>query len=74
MFWMIIGAFLIQNLFVGVVISEFNRQSEKLGKNFLLTEQQKAWIETKLLLQAQRPKRVLKEPTLGCRKFLFRFI
>ena len=32
------GRFLILNLFVGVVVSTFNREKEILGKNFLLTE------------------------------------
>jgi len=36
--WMIFGGYFFQNLFVGIVISQYNRQSEKLGKNFLLTE------------------------------------
>lgn len=36
--FIIIGAFFILNLFVGVVISTFNREKESLGKNFLLTE------------------------------------
>ena len=33
MFWMVVGCFFLQNLFVGVVISQYNRESEKLGKN-----------------------------------------
>lgn len=37
-FFMIIGSFFVLNLFVGVVISTFNREKERLGKNFLLTE------------------------------------
>ena len=36
--FMIFGNFLILNLFVGTVISTFNREKEVLGKNFLLTE------------------------------------
>ena len=36
--FIILGNFLILNLFVGIVISTFNREKEILGKNFLLTE------------------------------------
>ena len=36
---MIICSFFITNLFVGVVISTYNREKEKLGNHFLLTEQ-----------------------------------
>jgi len=36
-FFIIVGNFFVLNLFVGVVISTFNREKELLGKNFLLT-------------------------------------
>jgi len=35
--FILIGSFFIVNLFVGVVISSYNRQKDQLGKNFLLT-------------------------------------
>jgi hypothetical protein len=74
MCWIIFGGFFIQNLFVGVIISEYNRQSEVLGKNFLLTEQQKVWIETKLFLLKVKPKFVMQPPENPIRKFCFKFI
>lgn len=67
MCWIVFGSFFIQNLFVGVVISEYNRQSEKLGKNFLLTEDQKNWIETKLMLTKIKPKVLPEPPKNKCR-------
>lgn len=42
--------YFITNLFVGVVISSFNREKEKSGRNFLLTNKEKKWLETKLLV------------------------
>jgi Ion transport protein len=36
--FIVLGNFLILNLFAGVVVSTFNREKEILGKNFLLTE------------------------------------
>lgn len=36
--FVIVGAFFTLNLFVGIVISTFNREKDKLGKNFLLTD------------------------------------
>jgi hypothetical protein len=36
--FIIVGNFFITNLFVGVVISTYNREKEKLGKLFLLTK------------------------------------
>jgi len=35
--FIIVGSFFIKNLFIGVVISTYNREKEKLGKDFLLT-------------------------------------
>lgn len=35
------------NLFVGVIISAYNREQERLGKNFMLSKEQKQWIDTK---------------------------
>lgn len=36
-FFIVVGDFFVLNLFVGVVVSTFNREKELLGKNFLLT-------------------------------------
>ena len=35
----ITGGFFIMNLFVGVVIAAYNRERERLGKNFLLSKE-----------------------------------
>lgn len=59
------------NLFVGVVISSFNRESEKLGKHFLLTDEQKKWIETKLLVVRVNPKLASRPPNNRFRKFFY---
>eukprot|EP00347_Sterkiella_histriomuscorum_P005312 403357086 len=55
-FFIIVGNFFVLNLFVGVVISTFNREKEVLGKNFLLTNQQKQWLEQKKLCIQVQPK------------------
>lgn len=44
MVFMFIGFFFILNLFMGVVVSTYNREKDKLGNNFLLTEEQKKWL------------------------------
>ena len=38
-FYIIFGAFFITNLFIGVVISTYNREKDRLGNNFLLSEE-----------------------------------
>jgi hypothetical protein len=40
----IVGAFFTINLFVGIVISTYNREKEKIAKDFLLKERQKEWL------------------------------
>jgi voltage-dependent calcium channel L type alpha-1D len=60
--FIIFGAFFITNLFVGVVISAYNRESERLGKDFLLTDKQKKWRETKVLVLKMRPKVAMIRP------------
>jgi hypothetical protein len=42
--FIIFASFFIVNLFVGIVISTFNREKERLGKNFLLSDKQKEWL------------------------------
>lgn len=71
--YIIVGAFFITNLFVGVVISSFNRESERLGKHFLLTQEQKRWIETKLLTASVMPKLAARVPKGKCRRKVFYF-
>lgn len=58
-FFIFLGTFLIMELFTGVVVSTFNNESELLGKNFLLTENQKKWIEQKKLCMSVSPKVVM---------------
>jgi Ion transport protein len=42
--FLIIGNTFFINLFVGVMISTFNREKDLLGKNFLLTPYQRMWV------------------------------
>jgi len=36
-FYIVFGSLYLMSLFIGVVIQVFNKESERLGKNFLLT-------------------------------------
>ena len=51
----IIGGFFFLNLFVGVVLNTFYKQSQKLGGGELLTDKQKVYIETRLLVLKSAP-------------------
>jgi len=62
----------IMNLFVGVIISAFNKERDKLGRNFLLTSSQRSKLETKILVLKMNPKLALLEPKASCRKPFYR--
>lgn len=72
--FMILGNFLILNLFVGVVVSTFNREKEKLGKNFLLTPNQKKWLEQKKLCMGINPLVVVDEHKSEFRQFFLNVV
>ena len=70
--FIIVGSFFFLNLFVGVVISTFNQEHDKLGGIDLLTEKQKEWIELRLLVLRSAPQRRLKAPKHRVREFFFK--
>lgn len=52
--FVIVGAFFTLNLFVGIVISTYNREKEKIAKDFLLKERQKEWLYAKEFIFRQK--------------------
>jgi hypothetical protein len=52
---MIVGYFFIKNLFVGIVIAGYNRESEKNGASISLTDEQRQLQETELLTFRLKP-------------------
>ena len=55
------GSQFIMNLFVGVVINTFDQESKRLGKNHLLSETQKEWIQVQLICYKSKPLKKDKE-------------
>lgn len=53
--FMVIGFFFFLNLFIGVVVTTFNSEHDRLGGNDLLTEKQREWIDLKLLILRAAP-------------------
>lgn len=66
--FMVVGSMLIFNLFVGVVIDNFNKikTNEELG-NMFVTESQKKWIEIQRIIMRKKLKRQEQKPTKGVR-------
>jgi hypothetical protein len=60
--FLIVGFFFFLNLFIGVVVTTFNNEHDKIGGNDLLTEKQREWIELKLLILRSAPMRRIKPP------------
>lgn len=63
MLFIFIGAFFILQLFVGVVIDNFNQMKHRLGKDHVfLTDEQREWVELQETLLAMKVKKPLKRP------------
>ena len=72
--FIIFGAFFMTNLFIGVIIQSYNKEKDLLGKNFLLTDAQKNWINTKILIMKIAPKICMVRPETGYRAFVYDFV
>lgn len=76
--FIIIGAFFVLNLFIGVIIDQFNSQKKKSeetgeGGGLLLTESQKRYVRAMAVLMLRpKPKKEITPPTNKFRLFLFK--
>jgi hypothetical protein len=61
----------IRNLFVGVVIDNFQQMKEELAGYLLLTYTQRDWAEMQIFMQRRKLIRVIPEPENKIRKFCF---
>ena len=73
--FMVVGSMLIVNLFVGVVIDNFNKIkiNEELG-NMFVTESQKKWIEIQRIIMRKKLKFQDKLPQSGIRYMVLMFV
>lgn len=58
----IIGNFFLMNLFVGVIITTYNREKEIMGRDFMLTEEQKKWHKKSMMMLLSQPAYKMKVP------------
>ena len=72
--FIIVGNMFLLNLFVGVVIDNFNQMKEKLGGYFWLTSEQKKWVEVQRLMIRMKLKFLVEEPKNKCRKSSYRIV
>nr|CCA18882.1 similar to sodium channel putative [Albugo laibachii Nc14] len=66
----LVGSFFVVNLFVGVIIDNFNRMKAALGGDFMLTPEQKKWIEAQKAALRIGPVRLVKVPKNKYRKWI----
>ncbi|RLN96091.1 hypothetical protein BBJ28_00027013 [Nothophytophthora sp. Chile5] len=72
--FIMIGSFFVVNLFVGVIIDNFNRTKAALGGDYMLTPEQKKWIEAQKAASRVGPVRILKPPRHPVRRAFFFFV
>ena len=72
--FIIVGHMFILNLFVGVVIDNFNHMKEELGGYILLSEQQRDWVEQQRYMMRRKLIVKFEVPQAKCRYCLFRVV
>ena len=55
--FIIMGSFFLLNMFVGVIIFNFNEVKQNMDGSSLLTHEQKLWVETQRMMLNYRPER-----------------
>ncbi|KAF1773904.1 Voltage-dependent channel, four helix bundle domain [Phytophthora cactorum] len=70
--FILVGTFFVMQLFVGVVIENFNNMKEKLDGTFHLSHIQREWLNINEAMLNLRPVRKLKTPLHMTRRALFR--
>eukprot|EP00644_Phytophthora_capsici_P000129 jgi/Phyca11/539928/estExt2_Genewise1Plus.C_PHYCAscaffold_40231 len=70
--FILVGTFFVMQLFVGVVIENFNNMKEKLDGTYLLSHIQREWLTINEMMLNLRPVRKLKTPQDMTRRALFR--
>ncbi|XP_010183792.1 PREDICTED: sodium channel protein type 5 subunit alpha-like [Mesitornis unicolor] len=70
--FIIFGSFFMLNLFIGVVISNFNQQRKKIsGKDLFLTEEQKKYYNALKKLGSKKPQKPIPRPLNVFQRLLF---
>lgn len=71
-FWIIVGNFFIVNLFVGVIIDNFNMIKRENEGIKMLSKEQKTWVEIQKLFLKNIPIKFIKPPDDDSRNLLYR--
>ncbi|XP_031808318.1 sodium channel protein type 11 subunit alpha isoform X2 [Sarcophilus harrisii] len=70
--FIIFGSFFTLNLFIGVIIDNFNQQQKKLGgQDIFMTEEQKKYYNAMKKLGSKKPQKPIPRPLNKCQAFVF---
>lgn len=69
--FILVGTFFVMQLFVGVVIENFNKMKEKLDGTYLLSSTQREWLVINEAMLNLRPVRKLRTPRDKLRRWCF---
>ncbi|XP_057191838.1 sodium channel, voltage-gated, type I-like, alpha isoform X1 [Triplophysa rosa] len=70
--FIILGAFFTLNLFIGVIIDNFNQQKKKFGgQDIFMTEEQKKYYNAMKKLGSKKPQKPIPRPTNKIQGFVF---
>ena len=72
--WMFVGSFFALNLFVGVIVDNFNRIKKESEASATQTPAQQQWIKTMAQMVVMRPMRVPRAPSNCLRRAMFHVI
>uniref|UniRef100_A0A7N8WP42 Sodium channel protein n=1 Tax=Mastacembelus armatus TaxID=205130 RepID=A0A7N8WP42_9TELE len=73
--FIIFGSFFTLNLFIGVIIDNFNQQKKKISnKDIFMTEEQKKYYEAMKKLGSKKPPKPIPRPTNRIQGMVFDFI
>ncbi|KAK3508193.1 hypothetical protein QTP70_017067 [Hemibagrus guttatus] len=65
--FIIFGSFFTLNLFIGVIIDNFNQQKSKIrGQDLFMTEEQKKYYNAMKKLGSKKPQKPIPRPQVGC--------
>ncbi|KAG1942420.1 sodium channel protein type 1 subunit alpha [Pimephales promelas] len=72
--FIIFGSFFTLNLFIGVIIDNFNQQKKKISQDIFMTEEQKKYYNAMKKLGSKKPQKPIPRPTNKFQGIVFDFI
>ena len=71
--FMIVGSMLVVNLFIGVIIDNFNKikNSEEIGADWMVTPAQRQWMEVQQIMIKKKLRQIPDQPKSKLRRFWF---